>query len=170
MYFLKQFNEENGRGMVFSHNALEALQRCYFPGNVRELENCVYRTATMSKGEVIDEMDLSCKQDTCLSSTLWHKRNPADRAVPTLSAPIPVPTGPMAAPPAVPAPAPEVAAPSVPAAAASSDDEDLSERERLVQAMERCGWVQAKAARLLGLTPRQIGYALKKHNIEIQQL
>ena len=174
MYFLKQFNEENGRSMAFSHTALEALQRCYFPGNVRELENCVYRTATMTKGEVIDEMDLSCKQDTCLSSTLWHKRNPADKATPNLSAPIPVPTGPMApqppAAPTVPAstvPAPPVtAAPSLP----SLDDEDLSERERLVQAMERCGWVQAKAARLLGLTPRQIGYALKKHNIEIQQL
>jgi Nif-specific regulatory protein len=36
--------------------------------------------------------------------------------------------------------------------------------------MERCGWVQAKAARLLGLTPRQIGYALKKHNVELRQL
>ena len=36
--------------------------------------------------------------------------------------------------------------------------------------MERCGWVQAKAARLLGLTPRQIGYALKKYDIEIRQL
>ncbi|HSV28835.1 MAG TPA: helix-turn-helix domain-containing protein, partial [Candidatus Omnitrophota bacterium] len=42
--------------------------------------------------------------------------------------------------------------------------------ERLVQAMEKCGWVQAKAARLLGLTPRQIGYALKKHGIEIEKI
>jgi len=37
-------------------------------------------------------------------------------------------------------------------------------------AMEKCGWVQAKAARLLNLTPRQMGYALKKFNIEIKQL
>jgi Nif-specific regulatory protein len=36
--------------------------------------------------------------------------------------------------------------------------------------MEKTGWVQAKAARLLGLTPRQVGYALKKHGIEIKQL
>ena len=35
-------------------------------------------------------------------------------------------------------------------------------------AMERAGWVQAKAARILGLTPRQIGYALKKHDIELK--
>jgi Nif-specific regulatory protein len=43
-----------------------------------------------------------------------------------------------------------------------------SERERLIEAMEKAGWVQAKAARLLGLTPRQIGYALKKYGIEIR--
>jgi Nif-specific regulatory protein len=40
----------------------------------------------------------------------------------------------------------------------------------LIEAMERSGWVQAKAARMLGLTARQIGYALKKHGIEIKQL
>ncbi|CAA7620927.1 Nif-specific regulatory protein [Candidatus Terasakiella magnetica] len=154
MYFLKQFNEENNRTLLFSHTALEALQRCYFPGNVRELENCVYRTATMTRGEVIDEMDLSCRHDTCLSSTLWHKRNPAAAPAP---APIPVPTGPLAPPP-------------LPSSLPPLDDADLSERDRLVQAMERCGWVQAKAARLLGLTPRQIGYALKKHDIEVRQL
>jgi len=168
MYFLKQFNEENGRGLGFSQRALEALQCCYFPGNVRELENCVYRTATMTKGETIDEADLLCRHDTCLSSTLWHKRPGATVSAPVkVSAPIPVPTGPLVPPPAVSAAPPPVAPPpSGPAA----DDSDLSERDRLVQAMERCGWVQAKAARLLGLTPRQIGYALKKHDIEVRQL
>jgi Nif-specific regulatory protein len=35
--------------------------------------------------------------------------------------------------------------------------------------MEAAGWVQAKAARLLGLTPRQIGYALRKFDIAIKR-
>ena len=35
--------------------------------------------------------------------------------------------------------------------------------------MERCGWVQAKAARLLRLTPRQMGYALQKNRIEVRK-
>ncbi|MGB8600788.1 MAG: helix-turn-helix domain-containing protein, partial [Rhizomicrobium sp.] len=43
------------------------------------------------------------------------------------------------------------------------------ERERLVSAMETAGWVQAKAARILGMTPRQIGYALRKHDIELKK-
>jgi Nif-specific regulatory protein len=51
----------------------------------------------------------------------------------------------------------------------SGGTEDASERERLVEAMERSGWVQAKAARILGLTARQMGYALRKHSIEIKR-
>ena len=43
------------------------------------------------------------------------------------------------------------------------------ERERLIWAMEQCGWVQAKAARLLRLTPRQLGYALLKNRIEVRK-
>ncbi len=43
------------------------------------------------------------------------------------------------------------------------------ERERLIWAMEQCAWVQAKAARLLHVTPRQLGYALRKHNIEVHK-
>jgi Nif-specific regulatory protein len=43
------------------------------------------------------------------------------------------------------------------------------ERDRLIWAMEQCGWVQAKAARLLRLTPRQMGYALLKHHIEVRK-
>ncbi|MBI2235353.1 MAG: nif-specific transcriptional activator NifA [Magnetospirillum sp.] len=141
-HFLDRFNAENGRHLTLSVKAIHSLQRCNFPGNVRELENCVYRTATMAPGEVIEDVDLSCKRDGCLSSTLW-KTPPAAAAAP---------------PPPQPQPQPE------------ATGDDLSERDSLLQAMERCGWVQAKAARLLGLTPRQIGYALKKHGIEIRQL
>ena len=43
------------------------------------------------------------------------------------------------------------------------------ERERLIWAMEQCAWVQAKAARLLHVTPRQLGYALRKYNIEVHK-
>jgi Nif-specific regulatory protein len=52
----------------------------------------------------------------------------------------------------------------------SSSTEDAGERQRLIEAMEKSGWVQAKAARMLGLTARQMGYALRKHNVEIKRL
>jgi len=56
------------------------------------------------------------------------------------------------------------------AAGQSGAGESKPERQALIEAMERSGWVQAKAARLLGLTPRQIGYAIRKHGIPIQRL
>jgi Nif-specific regulatory protein len=39
------------------------------------------------------------------------------------------------------------------------------ERERLVDALRRSGGVQTRAAALLGITPRQLGYKLKKYHI-----
>jgi Nif-specific regulatory protein len=141
-HFLDRFNSENGRQLTFSGEALTVLQRCYFPGNVRELENCVYRTATMARGAVIDEADLSCRGETCLSSMLWNKP-----------------------------PAGEPEAEPEPAPAINRDPVSVpqSERDRLIETMERCGWVQTRAARMLDLTPRQVGYALKKHNIEVPE-
>ena len=54
-------------------------------------------------------------------------------------------------------------------APANADGKPEGERERLIWAMERCGWVQAKAARLLKISPRQMGYALRKHGIEVRK-
>ena len=44
---------------------------------------------------------------------------------------------------------------------------DLKELEKvnIMDALEKTGWVQAKAARLLGITPRQIGYKITKYKI-----
>jgi Nif-specific regulatory protein len=39
------------------------------------------------------------------------------------------------------------------------------ERAQIIQALEKCGWVQTRAAKLLGLTPRQMGYRIIKYGI-----
>jgi Nif-specific regulatory protein len=49
------------------------------------------------------------------------------------------------------------------------DDPDLDERERVIAALEEAGWVQAKAARLLNMTPRQIAYRIQTLNIKVRQ-
>ncbi len=43
------------------------------------------------------------------------------------------------------------------------------ERERVRSALERCGYVQAKAARVLGLTPRQLAYRVRKYGIPLER-
>ncbi|PKO58612.1 MAG: nif-specific transcriptional activator NifA, partial [Betaproteobacteria bacterium HGW-Betaproteobacteria-19] len=50
------------------------------------------------------------------------------------------------------------------------DDPDLDERERVIAALEQAGWVQAKAARLLNMTPRQIAYRIQTLNIKVRQI
>jgi Nif-specific regulatory protein len=195
--FLEQFSRENALDRSFSSRALERLAQCAFPGNVRELENCVRRTATLAGGNEIVEGDLACAQGCCLSATLWKGHNGLTGIH---SQPTPQPTPPPIIatpikPPPPPAPAPEIFAPPPPMEAfagpcaehaADALERGLpiecpspdhcpvvhpgkSERERLIEALEKTGWVQAKAARLLGLTPRQIGYALRKQDIDIKK-
>jgi Nif-specific regulatory protein len=40
------------------------------------------------------------------------------------------------------------------------------ERERLLAALRRCGGVQTRAAMVLGITPRQLGYKVRKYRID----
>jgi Nif-specific regulatory protein len=44
------------------------------------------------------------------------------------------------------------------------------ERERLLEALRRCGGVQTRAAALLGITPRQLGYKVRKYRIDPKSL
>jgi Nif-specific regulatory protein len=68
-----------------------------------------------------------------------------------------------------PRPAPVAAPPSMDTVPPSLDDPDLGERDRVIAALEQAGWVQAKAARLLNMTPRQIAYRIQTLNIEVKQ-
>ncbi|HVI96576.1 MAG TPA: helix-turn-helix domain-containing protein, partial [Anaeromyxobacter sp.] len=44
-----------------------------------------------------------------------------------------------------------------------------SERERVREALARAGHVQARAARLLGLSVRQLRYRILKYGIEVER-
>ena len=57
-----------------------------------------------------------------------------------------------------------------PRQAVKVDDPDLDERERVIAALEQTGWVQAKAARLLNMTPRQIAYRIQTLKIKMRHL
>lgn len=97
---------------------------------MRELENCLKRSAVMSESGLID-------RDAILF-------NHSD------------------------------AAPKASAAAHVHEeswlDQSLDERQRLIAALEKTGWVQAKAARLLGMTPRQVAYRIQTLDINMHRL
>ncbi|SFJ85925.1 transcriptional regulator, NifA, Fis family [Bradyrhizobium sp. Gha] len=167
--FLRKFNSENGRTLTLEAGAIDVLMNCAFPGNVRELENCIERTATLCGGSSIVGSDFACRQGECLSTMLW-KGTSNDKIGQ------PAPIQPMPAKSVIPLDQTTVAPQSfseltvlAPAGTALVGGARMADRERVIAAMEKSGWVQAKAARLLGLTPRQIGYALRKYGIEIKR-
>ncbi len=165
-HFLSRFNAENHRSIKLTPKALRVLTSCYWPGNVRELENCVERTATMTAGSEITDLSFPCHDNRCLTQVLHHvDREDAVRPRRTIDIPVKEVYTPREAAPGAAAPAKAGEG----SATAVLDDKPQGERDRLVWAMERCGWVQAKAARLLNISPRQMGYALQKHGIEVRK-
>lgn len=170
-FFMTRYNRENRKSLTITPGAVDLLMACNWPGNVRELENCIERAATMTRGSVIRESDMRCQKGQCFSSVLLEGIQ-SRSCVPVVG------TSPVRATPVAPpvwnrpvSSGDQTAIDNAPAAPISTiNNAPMGERERLLDAMERCGWVQAKAARLMGLTPRQIGYALRKHNIEMKHL
>jgi Nif-specific regulatory protein len=147
---MRRFNREHNTKIGMTPEALQVLIHCHWPGNVRELENCVARFSTLSHGNIIQSTDIPCQTNNCLSSSLWkfqaqHKIIPITPKPDSLRPPSAINTD-------------------------NTNNQPPTERERLLSAMEKSGWVQAKAARILNLTPRQIGYALKKYKLEIKKL
>ena len=128
-HFLQLYNEENGREVKISNEALDTLLIHDWPGNVRELENCIERMIVMAKNELIMTEDVPITIDTNISdnrsdeSDLYGQAKTLDHTI-----------------------------------------EDM-EKERITEALKRAGYVQAKAARQLGITSRQIGYKIKKYGI-----
>ena len=57
--FLKEFNEENEKNIEgFSSKVRSALYNYSWPGNIRELRNCIESSVVLSKGSVIELDDL----------------------------------------------------------------------------------------------------------------
>jgi Nif-specific regulatory protein len=162
--FVKRFNKEHGVSLSISPRAMEVLTACDFPGNVRELESCVRRTAALTKNPVLqaEDFELSSKSSSAAMNKSMSRARAASEG--SRSHPVAELTEAERA-----AAVPGNGEQDEGTSGEGASEGDFSERERLVDAMERAGWVQAKAARLLGLTPRQMGYALRKQGIEIKR-
>ncbi len=176
--FLRRFNKEHGVSLTLSQLAENVLSACDFPGNVRELESCIRRTAALAKSSIIKAEDFACSNNSCLSMVLGkslkngriHKKGYVD--LPILSpgaAHITRQRESIELPRSAFNKNGKASRRTETADSLDGDSDDSTGRRRLVEAMEQAGWVQAKAARLLGLTSRQMGYALRKYEVEIKR-
>ena len=137
-YFLKKASLENGKKVPYvSDEAMEYLVNYYWPGNIRELENAIERAVIL------------CKSET-LEANLF---------------PIPGEKG---------HPAAIHLKPAVTAVAEEADGgsgtlpeavENL-EKRLIQEALQKTGGNQRKAAKVLGVTDRILGYKVKTYGLK----
>mgnify|MGYP002776383238 CR=1 FL=1 len=144
-HLLTKIGNDQKRKLTLTDMAQRRLANHQWPGNVRELENCLERAAVLSEEGKID-VDLIRFPSA--------RERPAPRAA---LAAVPVAVNPV------------FSSNFAPGTEVDIDDPNLSEKERVIAALEQAGWVQAKAARILGMTPRQIAYRIQTLNIEVKQ-
>ncbi|MCW5213337.1 sigma 54-interacting transcriptional regulator, partial [Desulfobulbus sp. TB] len=138
-YFLKASNKRNGKNVRMSRDFLDLLIDYNWPGNVRELQNLMERLVILSTGDILSLNDLP---EYFLNPPIEQKE--PEEVKPSISDRITA----------------HQEAPGIPRSL-----KDL-ERKQVESALCRHGWVQARAARELGLTQRQIGYRIKKFNLK----
>jgi Nif-specific regulatory protein len=135
-HFLQASNKRNGKKIRMSRELLDYLIKYDWPGNVRELQNLVERLVILAEDDVLGINDLPDSVRSTGRKTL------------PLSAPV----------------EPFAGAAALRQETSYRSLEELERRE-IDRALRRNGWVQARAARELGLTQRQIGYKIKKYGL-----
>ncbi|WP_303851569.1 sigma 54-interacting transcriptional regulator [Seleniivibrio woodruffii] len=126
-----RLNNSYGKNFGIEADTIAALSHCNWPGNIRELENCLERAALTAGDGRIKPEHISCSGgDFCLSHIIDGKK-------------------------------PEEELPS---------DDSNSDKTQLLLALQKTGWVQAKAARMLNMTVRQVNYRIAKYGIEVKKI
>jgi len=139
-HFLQASNLRNQCNIRISKKFLDTVQNYNWPGNVRELQNLIERLVILAVDDLLQPEDLP--------DYFFNSGNP-DVQVDYSQNPTPNRQ--------------EIVQESLHTDTHTSL-QDL-EKEQVQRALDRHGWVQARAARELGLTQRQIGYRIKKFNL-----
>ncbi len=143
-HFLRESNRNNGRTVRLSRPVTHFFQAYDWPGNVREMQNLMERLVIMTDQDTVQLCDLPS----------YMTDEPIRLGTPTAA------RGERAAQDTRP-----IGNSSGMARVSARHLRDL-EREEIEAALVRHGWVQARAARELGLTARQVGYKIRKYGLE----
>ncbi len=120
-------------------DALEAMRSYSWPGNVRQLKNCLERAVILANNGRITLAEL-----------------PPEVARPTVSFPVLMTS----------APAGSDADPGSPAAASSPASLRDMERQQILSALEQTGWHRGKTAEILGISPSTLYRRLRDYDLE----
>ncbi|HEX9050867.1 MAG TPA: sigma 54-interacting transcriptional regulator [Anaeromyxobacter sp.] len=139
--FLAELCAEHRRTLSLTPGAVAALVAHGWPGNVRQLRNAIERLVATHRGGEITAEDLDFL-------TAGATATPA--STPRAAALSPWQRQGERAGERGPAPT-------------------STERERVLEALARAGHVQARAARILGMTVRQLRYRIEKYDIQVER-
>lgn len=152
-HYMKTFMKTHHKQMVLSKNAIELLLDYPWPGNIRELQNTMERLVLICpEGEVQPEM-----LNHVLPFNYQKLYNPPVQPAAAVA--------PVSPPPAVEHDTP-IAPAEEPQAMTKATLHEL-EKEAIIKALVENRGIQTKAAKQLGMTARQIGYKIKKYEIDI---
>ena len=142
-FFLKKFTTKYGKRVSISREVMEFLESYHWPGNVRELENTIERTVVLASSETLTPKD-----------------------IPILESLVAAPVEPVSRPAHVAAPGVVTFGPMQGRARERQPYERIPLREKDIrEAMHNAGGIQTHAARMLGVSLRQLRYALNRFNI-----
>ena len=142
-FFLKQACQDNDKHVTgFSSEAAQVLNAYKWPGNIRELRNCVERMVVLARSSILTINDLPREIVDSVAAQFTQDSGTAP-AAPS------------------PAAAEETAAPVTPASSAPLDIRS-GERAAIRQALEKCGGNRTHAAELLGISRRTLQRKLKQ--------
>ena len=149
--FLKEYSAANGGAVTgIDHEAMKALERYDWPGNVRQLRNAIERMVVLSQGGTLTIDDIP-------SDILSAGAQPLPAAQPYAVVPS---AQPYAVVPIVPPPAAAAEAPEQPHSLAAS------EKDIILSAIARCRNNKTKAAEQLGISRRTLHRKLKAWGID----
>lgn len=140
-HFLDTFNRANGRDVRLGKDLVDLMSVYHWPGNIRELQNCMERLVVLAETSLVDGQSIP----ESLAPYFDHMRTVHSRKGRHADRPL--------------QPGSPASHQTLPARL------DAIERDRLRDALRKAGWVKAKAARLLGMTPRQIAYRIDKYRL-----
>ena len=135
VHFLDKFNRANSRHVQLGQDVVHMMSVYHWPGNIRELQNCIERLVVLAETSLVDSEAIP----ESLTPYFDHMRTVHSRPSTGSNGPASQPT--------------------------LSARLDAIERDRLREALRKTGWVKAKAARLLGMTPRQVAYRIAKYQL-----
>lgn len=134
-HFLDKFNRADSRHIELGQDVVHMMSVYHWPGNIRELQNCIERLVVLAE---TSRVDLETIPES-LTPYFDHMRTVQSQSATRSNGPA-----------------------SRPTLAARLD---AIERDRLRETLKKTGWVKAKAARLLGMTPRQVAYRIAKYQL-----